>query len=118
MDKQTSDKLMNAVGEGHSSSNTESKTGQSSDKSFYVIMLALIVGMGFYINYDMEQRYGSTSSSAAAPMVGSEPAQEQISTPVFVDIEKVKTVEVKPVAVIPATTPEAVVIEQIEQKNS
>ena len=119
MDKQTSEKLMGAIGEGHSSAktaapNTESKTGQSSDMSFYVIMLALIVGMGFYISYDMEQRYGSTSSSAAAPM-DSEPAQEGIQAPVVVNIEKVKTVEVKPLAVIPATetTPEAVVVEKI-----
>ncbi|MCK5647546.1 MAG: hypothetical protein KAI22_01590, partial [Gammaproteobacteria bacterium] len=45
--------------------NSASDSAQSSDMSFYVIMLALIVCMGFYISYDMEQRYASDSSTSA-----------------------------------------------------
>ena len=121
MDKQTSEKLndtlekMGAIGEGHSSA---ADSAQSSDMSFYVIMLALIVAMGFYISYDSSQRYGTgTSSSADSSLTGS--AQELAIEPVIISIEKVKTVEIIPVAVIEATesTPEAVIVEKVEQKT-
>ena len=32
--------------------------------SFFVFMLAIIVGMAFYISYDMEQRYGTSADWA------------------------------------------------------
>ncbi|NOQ79231.1 MAG: hypothetical protein GQ546_07500, partial [Gammaproteobacteria bacterium] len=82
---------------------------QSSDMSFYVIMLAIIVGMAFYISYDMEQRYGTSADNSSSIAV----------EPVVVSVKKVVTVEVKPVAEIPATetTPDAVVVEKTEKKT-
>ncbi len=123
VDKQTSKKLndtleqMGAIDNGNSSSkSTSSEAAQSSDMSFYVIMLALIVGMGFYISYDSEQRYGETNSIAATQ---DDSAQDAALQPVIVSIEKVKTVDIKPVAVIPATETAsgAVIVEKVEQKT-
>ncbi|MCU7833956.1 MAG: hypothetical protein KZQ83_01795 [gamma proteobacterium symbiont of Taylorina sp.] len=36
---------------------------ESSDSNFYLTMLAVVVGMGFYVSYDVEQRYGSSNAS-------------------------------------------------------
>ncbi len=82
---------------------------QSSDMSFYVFMLAIIVAMAFYISYDMEQRYGS-----GAAVSGTTAAE-----PVVISVEQAISVEIKPVAEIPATatTPEVIVVEKTEQKT-
>ena len=99
---------------------TNETSAQSSDRSFYLIILALIVGMGFYISYDMDQRYGSTAGTAAGTE-GSQPVEAaETATPVIVGIEKVETVIIKPVAEIPATetTPEAVVVKKIVQETT
>ena len=87
---------------------------QSSDMSFYVFMLAIIVAMAFYISYDMEQRYGSGAA------VSGTTAAEAISEPIVISVEQVNSVEIKPVAEIPATetTPEVIVVEKTEQKTT
>lgn len=91
--------------------------GNSSDSTFYLVMLAAIVAMGFYISDDMGKRYGSKEGAADGNITN-----EQIHTaqPVIVNIEKVISVEVKPVAEIPAgeTTPEAVVVEKTVQETT
>lgn len=101
--------------------NSASDSAQSSDMSFYVIMLALIVCMGFYISYDMEQRYGADISTTAdsTDSTVAQDAQEPVSQPVVVGVEKLSTVEVKPVAAVPATetTPQAIVVEKVEQET-
>ena len=146
-----------------------------SDKSFYLIMLAMIVGMGLYISYDMDRRYGSdndvagskvTTDSSDSSAEGSEITAEgsgfaegsgsadgsgsaaggseytakdsgsadgstaivenkptqasELLAPVIVNIEKVKSVEVKPVAEIPATetNSEAIAVEKTVQETS
>jgi hypothetical protein len=72
---------------------TSTGTSQSSDKGFYIMMLALIVGMGFYVNYDIQQRYGNQSApnvasdanesnptiDAPKENVTNQPAQENIA---------------------------------------
>jgi len=42
---------------------------ESSDSNFYLTMLAAIVGMGFYISYDVEKRYGAAVSTSTSPVV-------------------------------------------------
>ena len=110
---------MGVMAPAHSSNSGSIK--QSSDKSFYLIMIAMVVGMGFYISYDMDQRYGASSGSTPANNEVSEPqAKAAPATPVVVGIEKAKSVEIKPVAEVPATetTPEAVVVKKVEQDTT
>ncbi len=121
MDKETSDKLNDTLGkmgaiDNGSQASSGNSSSQTSDMSFYVFMLAIIVGMAFYISYDMKQRYGTTSSTSitAEPSAAQEPSVAQ--EPVVVSVETVKTVAVQPVADVPVTetTPEAVVVEKVE----
>ncbi len=99
----------------------KSSPKSSSDSGFYMVLLALVVGMGFYISYDINQRYGDESlvygnaDSGAAVDIKALP-----NAPVIVNIEKIKTVEVVPVATVPATedTPEAVVVEKVIRKTT
>jgi len=60
---------------------------QSSDMSFYVFMLAIIVGMAFYISYDMEQRYGTSADNTNSIAVEPEaaPVTEVAAEPVVSD---------------------------------
>jgi len=110
--------------------NTNTAEDVSSDMSFYVIMLAIIVAMAFYISYDMEKRYSASSQQAKKTVVlgpdltpivvtKSEPKKMVEAKPEVISVEKIKTVEIKPVADIPATesTPEAVIVEKTEQKT-
>ena len=79
----------------------------SSDMSFYIIMLALIAGMAFYISNDMEKRYASAETA--------QPASE----PVVISVAETGSVVIKPIVDIPATetTPEAVIVKKVEQKT-
>lgn len=87
----------------------------SSDSTFYLVMLAAIVAMGFYISDDMGKRYGSKEGAADSNITNE---QNQTAQPVIVNIEKVISVEVKPMAEIPAgeAAPEAVVVEKTVQE--
>ena len=88
---------------------TQNSSGSaSSDMSFYVIMLGIIVGMAFYISSDIEKRYGSA-----------ETAQTVVDAPVVISVAETDSVMIKPIADIPATdtTPEAVIVKKIEQKT-
>ncbi len=91
--------------------------GNSSDSTFYFVMLAEIIAMGFYISDDMKKRYGSEEAAADS---NSNSEQNQTTEPVIVNIEKVISVEVKPVAEITAGegTPQAVVVEKTVQETT
>ena len=117
MDKETSDKLNDTLGKmgamGAAEKARKTTTPPASDSRFYMVMLALIIAMGFYISYDINQRYGdepllnSNTNNGGASDVAPK-------LPVVVNIEKIKTVEVVPLATIPATdnSPEAVLVEK------
>ncbi len=79
----------------------------SSDMSFYIIMLALIAGMAFYISNDMEKRYASAETAQSA------------SEPVVISVAETGSVVIKPIVDVPATetTPEAVIVKKVEQKT-
>ncbi|MCU7801061.1 MAG: hypothetical protein KZQ70_13215, partial [gamma proteobacterium symbiont of Lucinoma myriamae] len=84
---------------------------QSSDMSFYVFMLAIIVGMAFYVSYDMEQRYGTSADTTSSIAVEPEaaPVTKAAAKPVAVSVEKVVAVE---------ASPDAVAVEKTEQKTA
>jgi len=122
MDKDTNDKLndtlgkMGVMGTSQTQASGSGKPVKSSEKGFYIIMLAMIISMALYVSYDMEQRYGADKAASA----DAEPAQVNGLEPVIVNIEKTKSITVKPVAEIPATeqTPEAVVVEKVVNKTT
>ena len=71
MDNKTNDKLNATLGkmgvmEPAHSSGSASSVKQSSDKGFYLIMTAMVVGMGFYVSYDMDKRYGANTTVVKA----------------------------------------------------
>ena len=68
----------------------------SSDSNFYLIMLALIIVMGFYISYDIDQRYGSSVAVETQPEVTPAPA----AVVVDVVVAPIAVVEEKPAPVI------------------
>ncbi len=62
---------------------TNNNSTQSSDMSFYVIILAMIVAMAFYISSDIKQRYESLDESSIQ--------QIQMSKSIVVSIENIAT---------------------------
>ena len=70
----------------------------SSDSNFYLIMLALIIVMGFYISYDIDKRYGSSVAVETQPEVT--PAPAAVVVDVVVAPIAVPVVEEKPAPVI------------------
>lgn len=132
MDNETNDKLNETLGKmgvmdpAHApgSSNT---SNQASDKSFYLIMLAIVVGMGFYVSYDMNQRYDESQSASTAPST-STGAEDTVKTqapvvitgdiPVVINVDKTKPETAKPVSEIPApetTATKDIVDEKVQQ---
>jgi len=62
--------------------NNATHSAQSSDMSFYIIILAMIVAMAFYISSDIKQRYGSPVESSVQ--------QIETSKSVVVSVEKIE----------------------------
>jgi|GEM_PF-2607720 len=123
MDKKTSDKLnatlskMGAIDNG--AKVTANANKGSSDMSFYVVMLAIIVAMGFYISNDTEQRYGSSGIKTMGDTITAAQTENSHPQPIVLGVETVNSVNIKPVAEVPAgeNTPAAIVIETTEQET-
>ncbi len=75
---------------------------QSSDANFYLVMLAIIIVMVFYISYDMDNRYDSANVIIEA---------QTEAAPVIVEVEVAPVVEVAP-APEPTPVVEAIVIKK------
>lgn len=137
MDKDTNDKLndtlgkMGVMGSTQPTASNGNKTVKSSDKNFYIILIAMVVAMALYISYDMEQRYGSGKMDAVTTSPDQKNGQEPIvqesnapktsaQEPIVISVEKKKTIAVNPLTEIPATeqAPEAMVVEKIVEQQT
>lgn len=83
---------------------------QPSDSNFYLVMLAAVVGMGFYVSYDVDKRYGSSTAAVEAQ-------PEAAPIPVVVEVEVVTEVVETPPVVETAPAASEPVVEIIEIKK-